>query len=265
MIMPTLKANKELLNKVIDIAWEASKAVLDIYQSDFEYSMKSDGSPLSTADSRSHEIICEKLRALSPNTPIISEESSDLDTIAYQDVHSFWLVDPLDGTKEFIKKNGEFTINIALIEANKPTLGVVLAPVLNILYAGLDGDEAFKIDALGRKQSIRVNNSFEDGVSVVSSRSHGDQTAMNAYLINQKVIQTLAVGSSLKFCKVAEGAAHIYPRLGRTMEWDTAAGHGVLLAAGGVVECLNGTMLSYGKKDFANPHFVAKPQSLVLD
>lgn len=260
-----MTATAELLDKVIDIAWEASKVVLDIYHSDCKYAIKSDGSPLSTADSRSHDIIFEKLQRLSSSTPIISEESTDLDRIAYQDAHSFWLVDPLDGTKEFIKRNGEFTINIALIEANKPTLGVVLAPVLKTLYAGLNGHGAFKVDTLGRKQSIRVNDSFEDGVSVVCSRSHADQKPINAYLINQKINQTLAVGSSLKFCKIAEGTAHIYPRLGCTMEWDTAAGHGVLLAAGGVVECLNGTMLSYGKKGFTNPHFIAKPQSFVLD
>ncbi|WP_133128110.1 3'(2'),5'-bisphosphate nucleotidase CysQ [Legionella nagasakiensis] len=254
----TIQTTEALLNKLIDIAWEASDAVLDIYQNNIDYSIKSDGSPLTQADLASHEIIVTKLHALTPEMPIISEESANLESIEGQNPHQFWLVDPLDGTKEFINRNGEFTINIALIEATQPVMGVVCAPALHTLYAGLKGKGAFKMDSAGHKKPITVLKTTKEGLYVVGSRSHGAPAAMDAYLANKKIARFIATGSSLKFCKIAEGTAHLYPRLGRTMEWDTAAGHAVLAAAGGSVEQLDGTPLYYGKKGFENPHFVAK-------
>ena len=169
----------------------------------------------------------------------------------------FWLVDPLDGTKEFLKRNGEFTVNIALIERGTPVLGVVLAPASGRLFAGAAGAGAFVEDESGRRMTIVCRRVPAAGLTVVSSRSHGDVEALNAYLAGRIVASHVTAGSSLKFCLVAGGEADLYPRFGRTMEWDTAAGHAILRAAGGRVTDLNGAELRYGKPDFANPHFVA--------
>ncbi|WP_131783501.1 3'(2'),5'-bisphosphate nucleotidase CysQ [Legionella gresilensis] len=253
-----IEINNTLLDKIISIAWEASDAVLRLYQDKVDFCIKSDNSPLTQADLASHKIIVKKLSALTPKVPIISEESTNLEPINWQNAQQFWLVDPLDGTKEFINNNGEFTINIALIENNQPVLGVVSAPALNILYAGFKEGGAIKMCKNGNRQVIGVTNLTEDGLYVVGSRSHNDVEAMNNYLLNKKVAKFIAIGSSLKFCKIAEGSAHLYPRLGYTMEWDTAAGHAILLAAGGNVEQLKGQPLLYGKKGFKNPFFIAK-------
>ncbi|MGQ3887928.1 3'(2'),5'-bisphosphate nucleotidase CysQ [Legionella sp. CNM-1927-20] len=254
----SIETNNALLDKIINIAWEASDAVLTLYQGKVDYCIKSDNSPLTQADLASHKIIVKKLCALTPKVPIISEENTDLENLNWQNSHQFWLVDPLDGTKEFINKNGEFTINIALIEKNQPVLGVVAAPALDILYAGFRGGDAIKMDKNGNKEVIKVTHPTEDGVYVIGSRSHNDPEAMDTFLLDKKVAKFIAIGSSLKFCKIAEGSAHLYPRLGYTMEWDTAAGHAILLAAGGNVEQLKGKPLLYGKKGFKNPFFVAK-------
>lgn len=253
-----VQLTESLLNQLIDIVWEASDVVLRLYQNHFDYSVKSDGSPLTQADLASHEIIVQKLQGLTPDIPIISEENADFEHMEWKNPRQFWLVDPLDGTKEFIHRNGEFTINVALIDEHQPVLGVVAAPALKTLYAGFKKGGAIKLDRAGNKKNIHVISPTNQGLYVVGSRSHGDQAAMEAYLVNKKVTQFIAIGSSLKFCKIAEGAAHLYPRLGRTMEWDTAAGHAILAAAGGRVERLDGRPLSYGKQGFENPHFVAK-------
>ncbi len=174
----------------------------------------------------------------------------------------FWLVDPLDGTKEFVSRNGEFTVNIALIENGLPVLGVVLAPALGRLYAGADGVGAFVMGATGNRVGSKVREVPSDGLVVVSSRSHGDAEALERFLAGRKVASSVNAGSSLKFCLVADGVADFYPRFGRTMEWDTAAGHAVLRAAGGRVTDLHGNELVYGKPGFENPHFVAFRQRL---
>jgi 3'(2'), 5'-bisphosphate nucleotidase len=169
----------------------------------------------------------------------------------------FWLVDPLDGTREFIDRNGEFTVNIALVEHGMPSLGVVYAPALQRLFAGASGGIACVEDA-GRRSTIRCRQPPTDGLTVVASRSHADMAALDAYLADTKVASWRRVGSSLKLCLVAAGEADLYPRLGRTMEWDIAAAHAVLGAAGGSVTDLAGTPLLYGKPGFENPHFVAR-------
>ncbi|WP_115301709.1 3'(2'),5'-bisphosphate nucleotidase CysQ [Legionella beliardensis] len=253
-----MQITEALLEELIKMVWEASDAVLALYQGHCDYVTKFDGSPLTEADLASHDIITRTLHTLTPDIPIISEENADLEHLEWQNPQQFWLIDPLDGTKEFINYNGEFTINVALIEEHQPVLGIVAAPALNLLYAGFKGGEAIKMDRHGNRQSIQVIQPAEEGLYVVGSRSHGDQKAMDAYLINKKVAQFMAVGSSLKFCKIAEGNAHLYPRIGHTMEWDTAAGHTILTAAGGQVEALDGKPLVYGKKGFKNPFFVAK-------
>lgn len=249
-----------LLNELINLSWEAARPILEIYNEDFEVAIKSDKSPVTEADIVSHGIIFKGLSHLTPHIPIVSEEDSDLPSVA-SDI--FWLVDPLDGTKEFISHNGEFTVNIALIEKGQPVLGVVRAPALGVCYAGIVGQGAFKImfDAREKQFPIRSISKValgNDVIKVVGSRSHGDPSLMDDFLSNYKNHEFIPVGSSLKFCHLAEGMAHIYPRFGRTMEWDTAAGQAVLMAAGGSVCSLDGTPLKYGKLGFENPPFIAK-------
>lgn len=248
-----------LLDDVIKISQKAADAVLQFYEEGFDYTIKSDGSPLTQADLASHHIITRMLQDLTPDTLIISEEQTSFQWPKEQ-TKQFWLIDPLDGTKEFINRNGEFTVNIALIDEEKPVLGVVSCPAQKTIYAGLLSQGAYKLNSCLEKELISVSPYNQEGLCVVGSRSHGDQKAMADYLTNYPVTKYIPTGSSLKFCKIAEGSAHIYPRLGRTMEWDTAAGHAVLSAAGGHVETLDGMPLVYGKSGFENPHFVAKSQ-----
>lgn len=249
---------EHLLDELVKISWEASDAVMEEYTKDTQYKLKQDGSPLTRADLASHKVIVSRLKDLEPEIFIVSEEQSNLERIKWRNLDKFWLIDPLDGTKEFINKNDEFTVNIALIENGKPVLGVVGAPAKNLLYVGGLGVGAYVFDRKGGKSAISVSHLKPDGITVVASRSHCNQEDIDNFLKNQKVTQFISTGSSLKFCKVAEGSAHLYPRLGRTMEWDTAAGHAVLEAAGGVVVQLCGMPLVYGKSGFENPHFVAK-------
>jgi 3'(2'), 5'-bisphosphate nucleotidase len=244
------------LESVIALVTTASSEVLDVYRRPFEVEIKDDGTPLTEADLRSHRVLAAGLGPLLPDTPVISEESpAAAQTGAGRP--RFWLVDPLDGTKEFVRRTDEFTVNVALIENGRPVLGVVSAPALGTLYAGIPNETAFRIDPGGQREPIRVRSGSE-ALVVVGSRSHGDPRRMEEFLAGREVQQFLAVGSSLKFCRIAEGAADLYPRFGRTMEWDTAAGHAVLLAAGGRVETLDGQPLGYGKPGLDNPHFVAR-------
>jgi 3'(2'), 5'-bisphosphate nucleotidase len=248
-------AQSKLLEQIIEVTHLAGAAILDIYATDFEVAKKTDASPVTAADEKAEAIILKALAAIAPDIPVISEEAASAGHIP--DVGDrFWLVDPLDGTKEFISKNGEFTVNIALIENHKPVLGVVLAPALNRLFAGVVGEGAFIEDANGRR-AIRCRKEPAEGLTVVSSRSHGDAAALDAFLSGRKVASSVNAGSSLKLCLIATGEADMYPRLGRTMEWDIAAGHAVLSAAGGYVKTLEGKELGYGKVGLDNPHFVA--------
>lgn len=245
----------ELLEKVIPVARAAGEVILSVYATDFSVRSKGDASPVTLADEQAEALILSALARLTPDIPVVAEEA-----VAAGDVpklgNRFWLVDPLDGTKEFINRNGEFTVNIALIEAGRPVLGVVLAPALGRLFAGRVGHGAFLEQGLVRRP-IHCRLPPAEGLTVVASRSHGDALALETFLTGRKVATLKNAGSSLKFCLVAAGEADIYPRLGRTMEWDTAAGHAVLSAAGGRVTDVSGDPLVYGKADFANPHFVA--------
>jgi 3'(2'), 5'-bisphosphate nucleotidase len=195
------------------------------------------------------------LRALAPDIPVVAEEAVAAGQVPVIG-ERFWLVDPLDGTKEFIGRNGEFTVNIALIEHGAPVLGVVGAPALGRVYAGAAGEGAWVEDAQGRR-AIRCRPVPAEGLTVVASRSHGDAAALEAFLAGRRVASLATAGSSLKLCLLAAGEADLYPRLGRTMEWDIAAGHAVLAAAGGRVTTLQGEPLRYGKSGFENPHFAA--------
>jgi len=253
--MSTLIDQEKLLDNIINISYQAGRAILEIYHTPFfDVSFKEDSSPITQADTLATDLICAALTKLTPNIPIVCEEIENKSING----NVFWLVDPLDGTKEFINRNDEFTVNIALIENNLPVLGIVYVPALNLLYGGIVGEGAFK-ELEGQRLPIHVQSTTTSEMIVVCSRSHGDLEQIKTFLPSFVKSSFLAVGSSLKFCKVAEGSAHLYPRLGRTMEWDTAAGQAILMAAGGCVTSLAGDTLIYGKKNFENPHFIASP------
>lgn len=251
----TPAARKALLEQLLPLARAAGEIILDIYATDFAVRGKKDNSPVTEADEKAEAVILRGLAQLTPDIPIVSEEAAAAGRIPAVG-QTFWLVDPLDGTTEFVNRNGEFTVNIALIEGGVPVAGVVLAPALGRLYAGALGAGAFVEDAAGRRAIVCARPS-DDRLVVVSSRSHGDAALLQRFLAGRKVTSSIKAGSSLKFCLLASGNADLYPRLGPTMEWDTAAGHAVLLAAGGRVTDLAEQELRYGKPGFANPHFVA--------
>jgi 3'(2'), 5'-bisphosphate nucleotidase len=242
---------------LVDVCWQAADAIMTHYNDDFDYTQKEDGSPLTKADLASHEIIVKALLELTPSIQIISEESSEI--INSQELQQqFWLVDPLDGTKEFIKRNGEFTIDIALIKNKVPLLGLVCCPALDELFVGHVGSGCYMQKRNGKPVSLKTKPERPKEYTVIGSRSHSNEEAMNNFLMNKNIKEVISAGSSLKFCRIAEGKAHLYPRFGRTMEWDTAAGHAVLAAAGGWVRELNSNQpLQYGKPGLENPHFLA--------
>lgn len=244
-----------LLQQLIPIVRAAGDSIMEIYASEIAVRNKDDSSPVTEADERAEAVILAALQALDTSIPIVSEEQASAGHIP-ETGKRFWLVDPLDGTKEFINRNGEFTVNVALIEDGAPVLGVVLAPALDRLFAGARGLGAF-VESAGERRSISCRNVPEAGLTVVASRSHGDASALEAFLDGRKVASQASAGSSLKLCLVAAGEADVYPRLGRTMEWDIAAGDAVLRAAGGRLLTLDNQPMPYGKTDFANPHFAA--------
>ena len=268
-------ADNAVLSKAVVIAEQAGKAVLDIYESKkFATVLKEDNSPLTLADSASHQIISKALSTLTPHWPVLSEEQEK--AVTYEERRTwktFWFVDPLDGTKEFIKRNGEFTVNIALIEENKPILGVVHAPVLGVTYYAKKGEGAFKQENGKKACKIKVNPDTTSGLKVVASRSHQSAEVIQ-FLNSLGPHECVNMGSSLKFCLVAEGTAHLYPRLLPTMEWDTAAGQCVVEEAGGLVTALSGQIpvlnqsgsrphldfmgetLNYNKENLVNPYFI---------
>ena len=245
-----------LLNSIIEIAEQAGQAILEVYQQDssnFNITDKADASPLTAADLAAHQLIVKALATLTPETPILSEEAADISWEIRQQWQRYWLVDPLDGTKEFIKRNGEFTVNIALIEQGEPVLGVVHAPVLGKTYYAAKGQGAFLKTAAGIKP-IQVSSTPEV-VRVVGSRSHPSPD-LASYLTRFPQHEMVPVGSSLKFCLVAEGAADIYPRFGPTMQWDTGAGHIVATEAGASVHFNGLTNNVYQREDLLNPYFI---------
>lgn len=240
------------------IARSAGDAIMAIYDGNLEVEYKEDQSPLTAADKASNKVIIDGLQKHWPDIPILSEEGAKISYAERKNWQCFWLVDPLDGTKEFIKKNGEFTVNIALIERGQPTVGVVYAPALSKLYTGARNDGAWVQNGAEEARPIQVRRvAPDDGLTVVMSRSH-PSPELEDYLKDIKVKEALPVGSSLKLCVVAEGEADIYPRLGPTMEWDTAAGHAVVGAAGGTVQTPEGQDLLYNKEKLLNPFFVVK-------
>lgn len=245
-----------LLNQIEQTAIKAGKAILEIYESaDFGVEIKSDDSPLTKADLAAHNVIVDDLKRITPDVPVLSEESADISFITRSSWNKYWLVDPLDGTKEFIKRNGEFTVNIALIEDGKPVLSVVYVPVQDISYTAAKGYGAFKKT---QEERIKINTHTpaRNIPVVVGSRSHISQDVQD-YLIKLGDHEMTAMGSSLKFCLVAEGKADLYPRLGLTSEWDTAAAQCIVEQAGGAVVTMDNQALLYNTKDsLLNPYFM---------
>lgn len=263
---------------LIKAALAAGRAILEVYRSDFEVQHKADDSPLTLADRRSHEIIVSALAAF--DLPVLSEEGRDIPFSERRDWQAFWLVDPLDGTKEFVKRNGEFTVNIALIERRRPVLGVIYVPDHDTLFFGTAETGAWRVDKVldsGVPHSLRVDSMT--GVlspavklpceeqrpvvyTIIGSRSHKGP-ALDAFIEEMRrkhsTVNYISAGSSLKLCRVAEGAADIYPRLGPTMEWDTAAGQAIAESAGAtVLQYDMPTPLFYNKENLLNPWFVVR-------
>jgi 3'(2'), 5'-bisphosphate nucleotidase len=244
-----------LLAQVEAIARAAGAVILQVYGTDFAVMGKADASPVTAADEQAEALISPALQALEPTWAVVAEEAAAQGATP-QTGRRWWLVDPLDGTREFISRNGEFTVNVALIEDGAPVLGVVYVPVQDLMYAGLVGQGAW-IEEQGVRRPIRCRATPPLGWTLACSRSHGDEAATAAWLNGRPVAATIKAGSSLKFGLIAAGLADVYPRLGRTMEWDTAAGHAVLRASGGEITDLAGAPLRYGKPGHENPHFVA--------
>jgi len=247
---------EEMIDPVVDIAEDAGRAILEVYATDFDVQSKDDNSPLTRADLASHRRIVKGLQALTPGMPIISEESGLPDFAERTAWQAYWLIDPLDGTKEFVKRNGEFTVNIALIRDGRPVFGVVHVPVAAKTYLGCEGYGAERRVADVPPERIRVSATSASPPRVVGSRSHRG-ASLDAYIGALGDCDVVPMGSSLKFCVIAEGMADVYPRLGPTSEWDTAAAQAVVEQAGGKVLQTDGKPLSYNEKDdILNPWFV---------
>jgi 3'(2'), 5'-bisphosphate nucleotidase len=266
---PGPDAAGDLLAAIRQIAERAGAAILTHYAEGeaIEVRAKADASPVTAADHAAEDVILEALAVLTPEIPVVSEEAAAAGHVPDVSGGTFWLVDPLDGTKEFLTRNGEFTVNIALVEQGLPVAGVVHAPARALTWAGAAGHERGGAAANGARATVAETGREgreicaraipAEGAVVVASRRHGSGAQMDAFLADYTVADRVTAGSSLKFCLVAEGTADLYPRFGRTMEWDTAAGHAVLRAAGGTVLTDEGAPLVYGKPGFENPFFIA--------
>ena len=245
----------DYLNDVRQLAKQAGEKILEVYGTEFSVEDKEDKSPLTAADLASHNAIIAGLKALTPDIPVLSEEDAKIPFEERAARQTYWLIDPLDGTKEFIKRNGEFTVNIALIHDGEPVLGVVYVPVSGVTYAACEGQGAIKETPGEGEQAIHVRKLSDAPIAVVGSRSHqGD--SLKAFLKKLGNHEIVSMGSSLKICLVAEGVADVYPRLGLTSEWDTAAAHCVVVQAGGSLTDLEMQPLRYNTKDsLLNPFF----------
>jgi 3'(2'), 5'-bisphosphate nucleotidase len=249
---------ERLLAVTFDAARRAGEAIMAVYAGDFAVSRKADASPVTLADRRAETIILAALAAASPGIPVVAEEQAEAEGLPAETADLFWLVDPLDGTKEFISRNGEFTVNIGLIQDGRPILGMVHVPALDVTYGGAGPGTARRWRGAAPAEKIAARSPPPDGLVVVHSRSHENNEKFAAYLVGKTIAEKRVCGSSVKFCLLAEGEADLYPRFGPTMEWDTAAGHAVLIAAGGSVTTLDGAPFVYGKKGLRNPGFIAR-------
>jgi 3'(2'), 5'-bisphosphate nucleotidase len=245
---------ESLLEPLARVARDAGSAILRVYATDFDVRHKADRSPVTDADVQAESVIVAALTQLTPDIPIVSEEAAE--TATPEVGERFWLVDPLDGTREFVRRTGEFTVNIALVQERRPVLGLIYAPALGRLYVGSTEHGAYA-ESAGQRRPIACRSPSSQGLEVVTSRSHQEPASWRVLLGAKVVASHSTAGSSLKFGLVASGEADAYPRTGRTWEWDTAAGHAIVAAAGGRVMCADGAELRYGKAKFVNPAFVA--------
>jgi 3'(2'), 5'-bisphosphate nucleotidase len=251
---------KPWLTQLLPLVARASDAVMTVYISEFNVRHKADASPVTEADVMAEAIITEGLRSLTPDIPVIGEEATANGAQAVA-ADTFWLIDPVDGTREFLDRNDEFTVNIALIHQGKPCMGVVAAPALGEVFWGLNTpiERAAYWQATPQTHPERImcTQPPAGGLRVLRSRNHGDSEALDAFLSDFSISEAMAVGSSLKFCRMAQGLADLYPRFGPTMAWDTAAAHAILAAAGGRICTLSGEDLRYDPLRLKNPHFIA--------
>jgi len=248
------------LETIIAIAKDAGDIIMEIYKKDFDVEYKEDNSPLTIADLKSNELICSRLQELYPNIPIVSEENKEVEYSIRKDWKYYWCIDPIDGTKEFVKKNGEFTVNIALIHVDRPVLGVVYAPVLGSMYSAKEGVGAFKNL---QKLPLKINKDQKNNITVVASKSHLNKETkecIDELTKNIGNILFISKGSSLKLCMVAEGEADIYPRLAPTMEWDTAAADAIVRMSGKMTYQYGSEnkKLIYNKENLLNPWFIVR-------
>ena len=257
--------NEQLIISTVEITKEAGEAITEIYNSDFDYQLKKDLSPITAADNLSHNIITDRLKMLTPEIPILSEENCDIPYKIRSQWTQYWLVDPLDGTKEFIKKNGEFTVNIALIENNNPIFGIIHIPVTNETYWGSQVNGSFYSSGNNDVKEIRVSENHQNPIRLVASRSHPSEM-LNSLLKKIVDYEIIEVGSSIKFCHIASGQADCYPRFGPTSEWDIAAGEAIVKYAGGSVITTNGKPMTYNlKESFLNPNFLVTNGKIVSE
>ncbi len=251
-----LTPDRALLGGVTDIAAAAGVKILEVYSREFDVAHKDDRSPLTEADLAAHQAIVSGLEALTPGIPVLSEESAEVPFEERASWQQYWLVDPLDGTREFIKRNGEFTVNIALIDNHEPVLGVIVVPVSGVCYFAARGIGAFRQDRGAEPQQLQVRAYDPEKVVIAGSRSHASER-LKMFLERAGKHELISMGSSLKSCLVAEGRADIYPRLGLTSEWDTAAAQAVVEGAGGILTDLSLAPLRYNTKDsLLNPEFL---------
>lgn len=254
----SLPLSPETIDQLCALMWRAGDAIMDVYRSDdFGAKLKGDDSPVTQADLAAHQVLVDGLAAITPTIPVVSEE--DKDSLGIPKAHTtYWLIDPLDGTKEFINRNDEFTCNLALISNNAPIYGFVGIPAADLLYLGGANQGASSRTRSGESASIRHLPAQNGATRVVASKSHlNEETRAFIDAIDGKV-ELVQAGSSLKFIKIAIGEADLYPRLAPTCEWDTAAAQAVLEGAGGQVTQADGTPMRYGKEDILNPHFIAR-------
>lgn len=247
----------ELAETVCVIAEDAGRVIMEIYRAGFEVTEKQDNTPVTEADHAAEAVILPRLAALTPDVPVISEEAAAKGTLPDGVGATFWAVDPLDGTREFIRRSDEFSVNIGLIRDGLPVFGVLHGPAMHVTYYTPACGRAACTKAGAPAINIHARPAPEEGLTVVGSRSHGSSHKTAVFLADKPVARTLVMGSALKFGLLAEGVADLYPRFGPTSEWDTAAGHALLNAAGGRIETTDGGPLQYGKKKYLNPGFIA--------
>ena len=246
--------DKDLLALAADLARQAGEAILAVRARGFETLQKNDNSPVTEADHAAERVIVAGLRAAAPEIPVVAEEEIAAGHVPAT-ADAFWLVDPLDGTREFAALRDEFVVNIGLMRGGRPALGVVGVPAAGEIYGGIVGQGAWKRSKSG-EHAIRARKPPPEGLTVIASRSHANEAKLAEFLNGKPIAAVTNIGSALKFCRIAEGLVDCYPRFGRTMEWDTGAPQAVLEAAGGSVRTLAGAPLSYGKPGWENPHFI---------